>query len=190
MAQELLDRLKQGDETAAGELLDRYASRLIALAMSRIHGRLQRRIDPEDVVQSALGSFFRRVSEGAYEVDDKHGLWPLLATITINKLRKRIEFHGADKRALDAEESIFAGDSAVSFVPAALAEEPGHEDEVALMEELDVVFTRLSPLHREIVMRTLAGDDPITVAEGVDRTERTVRRVLERFRTMLRERLR
>lgn len=74
-------------------------------------------------------------------------------------------------------------------MPAALAEEPGHEDEVALMDELDIVFSRLAPLHREIVMRTLAGDDPITVAEGVDRTERTVRRVLERFRTLLRERL-
>lgn len=189
MAQELLNRLKQGDESAAGELLDRYASRLIALAMSRIHGRLQRRIDPEDVVQSALGSFFRRVSEGAYEVDDKHGLWPLLATITINKLRKRIEFHGADKRALATEESIFIGESAVAFVPTALAEEPRHEDEIALMEELDVVFNRLTPLHREIVMRTLAGDAPFAVAEGIDRTERTVRRVLERFRKMLRERL-
>jgi hypothetical protein len=74
MAQELLDRLKQGDETAAGELLDRYALRLIAFPKSRIHGRLQRRIDPEAVMQSAFGSFFRRVSEGAYEVDDKHGL--------------------------------------------------------------------------------------------------------------------
>lgn len=189
MSQELLDRLRQGDESAAGELLDRYASRLIALAMSRIHGRLQRRIDPEDVVQSALGSFFRRVSEGAYEANDQHGLWPLLATITINRLRKRIEFHGADKRALDAEESIYAGDSAVSFVPAALAEEPAHEDEVALMEELDVVFAKLTPLHREIVMRSLAGDSPLVVADEVNRTERTVRRVLERFRTMLRERI-
>jgi len=190
MAQELLDRLQQGDETAAGELLDRYASRLIALAMSRIHGRLQRRFDAEDVVQSALGSFFRRVSEGAYEVDDEHGLWPLLATITINKLRKRIDFHGAGKRALDAEESIFTGGSAVTFVPAALVEEPGHEDEVALIEELDVVFAKLSSLHREIVMRSLAGDSSLVVAEDVNRTERTVRRVLERFRTMLRERLR
>lgn len=114
----------------------------------------------------------------------------LPAADAINKLRKRIEFHGAGKRALDAEESIFAGDSAVSFVPAALAEEPGHEDEVALMEELNAVLSRLTPLHREIVMRTLAGDDLIAVADGVNRTERTVRRAVERFRTMLRERLR
>jgi hypothetical protein len=81
MAQELLDRLKQGDETAAGELLDRYASRLIALAMSRIHGRLQRRIDPEDIVQSALGSFFRRAGDGCYQVADGDDLWPLRSTI-------------------------------------------------------------------------------------------------------------
>ena len=107
------------------------------------------------------------------EVDDKHRLWPLMATITINKLRKRSEFHGTDKRAIDAEESIFTGGSAVALVPAALAEEPVHDDEVALLEELDVVCHRLASLHREIVMRTLAGDNPITVAEGVDRTERT-----------------
>lgn len=61
-----------------------------------------------------------------------------------------MDFHRADNRSLDAEESIFFGESAVAFVPTALAEERGHEDEVALLEELDVVLNRLTRLHREI----------------------------------------
>ena len=189
MAQELLDRLKQGDETAAGELLDRYASRLIALAMSRIHGRLQRRIDPEDIVQSALGSFFRRAGDGCYQVADGDDLWPLLATITINKLRKQIDFHHAGKRTLDAEESISSGGSIVAFLPAALAHDPEHEDQILLTEELDTVLNQLEPVHQDIVTLILAGESVSEVAEQVNRTERTVRRVRERVHTMLCERL-
>ncbi|MGZ0173587.1 MAG: hypothetical protein ACKVHE_29050 [Planctomycetales bacterium] len=52
-----------------------------------------------------------------------------------------------------------------------------------MLEELDFVLNRLTPLHREIDMRTLAGDTSIAVAEGVDRTEQSVWRVLVRFHT-------
>ena len=47
---ELLARWKRGDETAATELFDRYVNRLISLARSRLSERMQRRVEPEDVV--------------------------------------------------------------------------------------------------------------------------------------------
>ena len=66
--EQLLDRVHRGDEQAAEELLDRYVSRLIQLARSRLPSKLARRLDPEDVVQSACRSFFRRAGAGLYEV--------------------------------------------------------------------------------------------------------------------------
>ena len=188
--QELLDRYQRGDSAAPGELLNLYAARLVALARSRIQGRLRRRLDADDIAQSALGSFFRRASAGGYQVADGDDLWPLLATITINKLRKKIDYHHAGKRALDVEESITSGGSVVTFLPAALAHEPEHEEQILLTEELDAVFSQLEPVHQEIVNLILAGESVSEVAERVNRTERTVRRVRERVHAMLSERLR
>ena len=58
-AHQLLERIREGDEQAATELFDRYVDRLIELARSRLSPKLARRLDPEDVVQSACRSFFR-----------------------------------------------------------------------------------------------------------------------------------
>lgn len=54
----LLREWKSGDERAAEVLFDRYAIRLVALVASRLNRSYQGSIDPSDVVQSAMGSFF------------------------------------------------------------------------------------------------------------------------------------
>ena len=77
-AADLLTRIEQGDEPATFELMDRYAERLIALAHKRMSKKLARRIDPEDIVQSACRSFFRNAQLGRYEVRDSDDLWRLL----------------------------------------------------------------------------------------------------------------
>src|SRR5262245_58097585 len=54
----LVSRWRAGDQQAAAELFRRYASRLIALAQSRLSASMASRVDPEDVVQSVYRSFF------------------------------------------------------------------------------------------------------------------------------------
>ena len=50
---QLINRWQAGDEQAAEAIFERYVSRLIVLARSRMGPQLQRRIDPEDVLPSA-----------------------------------------------------------------------------------------------------------------------------------------
>ncbi len=57
-SQELLARWKLGDSQAANVLADRYFARLVALVASRLNRRYQPAVAPEEVVQSAMGSFF------------------------------------------------------------------------------------------------------------------------------------
>ncbi len=83
---ELLSRVRQGDEQAASDLFDRYVERLIKLARSRLSAKLQRRVDPEDVVQSAYRSFFSHAQDGRYQLHKSGDLWRLLAAITVNKV--------------------------------------------------------------------------------------------------------
>ena len=54
----LLARWRDGDQQAAAELVQRFTGRLLALARGQLSDKLARRVDPEDVVQSAYRSFF------------------------------------------------------------------------------------------------------------------------------------
>ena len=63
--------------------------------MSRRFRRLE---DPEDVVQSAFRTFFRRNARGEFHFDSSADLWRLLATITRRKILKHVERLGAGKR--------------------------------------------------------------------------------------------
>ena len=56
-SQELLRHFQKGDSRAAELIFDRYVRRLLALARSGIGPKLRRRIDADDVVQSAYRSF-------------------------------------------------------------------------------------------------------------------------------------
>src|SRR4051794_41861210 len=81
----LMARLRSGEEAAAREVFERFASRLVALARGRFNRLLARKGDPEDVAQSAFKSFFVRQREGALVVRDTGGLWEALTPITLRK---------------------------------------------------------------------------------------------------------
>ena len=97
-SQQLLEMYQAGENEAATVLFDRYVARLIALARSRIGARLRRRIDPEDVIQSAYRSFFVHARVGEYQLQKTGDLWRLLAGITLHKLYGQIEKHTAGKK--------------------------------------------------------------------------------------------
>ena len=86
LSDKLLARVREGDEKAAEKLFRRYAESLIAIAGARLSEKLARRIDPEDVVQSAYRSFFVRAHQGGYVLKRSGDLWRLLVGITLHKL--------------------------------------------------------------------------------------------------------
>ena len=67
---DVMARLRAGDEDAARQVFQRFVHRLVGLARVRLGRDLRRRVDPEDVVQSAYKSFFLRYEEGKVEVRD------------------------------------------------------------------------------------------------------------------------
>ena len=121
----LLHRIRNGDEEASQEAFERYADQLLGLVRSRLPTKLGRRIDPEDVLQSAYRSFFVRAQDGHYKLRRAGDLGRLLAAITMNKLGRQIERHSAEKRNISRERDLNTGDSSSAPAPIqALAEEP------------------------------------------------------------------
>jgi RNA polymerase sigma-70 factor (ECF subfamily) len=189
MSAELVDRWRHGDQQAAEEFVRLYTSRLLALARSRLWGRLGRRVDPEDVVQSAFQSFFRISREVTPEAP-AGGTWQLLATITLRALYREIEHHrDAQRRSIDRE--AYFTDPSSRFDPAVevVAREPSPAKTAELSDDVRGAMHGLNPLHRQMVELTLEGHGSTMIARVTSRSDRMVRLVIEQFRKDLQERL-
>lgn len=184
---ELLDLWKDGDQQAATEIFERYVSRLIGLARNRLSSRMTKRVDPEDVVQSAYRSFFRHARDDRYVLSRSGDLWSLLAAITVKKLHGQVEHHSAQKRSINREESNPDEGGLYGVHPNTVSREPSPEEALTVVEELESVMNGLSADHRRMLELRLQEHTIEEVADTVGCSERTVRRVLDRVKQQLQQ---
>jgi RNA polymerase sigma-70 factor (ECF subfamily) len=184
---DLLTRLRTGDDEAARAIFDRFANRLIGVARMRLGQRFRPKLDPEDVVQSVYKSFFVRFAEGQFDLKSWDNLWALLTVLTIRKCGHRIEYFQAARRDIRGEVSPRpTNDSWHSWE--ALAREPTPVEAALLTEVVEQLMRTLELRHQEIVALTLQGLTVTEVSAQVGCSERTVRRVLEQVRNWLQRR--
>lgn len=179
---ELVARWRNGDQDAAGELFQLYAERLAALVRSRLSSRFAQRLDAEDVVQSAYRSFFGHVREGRFTIERGGDLWRLLVVVTLHKLQHQVRHNSAEKRAVGREQTELP--NAAQLVDL-VAHEPSPVEAVALADQVEAVMRGLDPLHRRMLELRLQGHDWAEIAADTQRTQRTVRRVLEKVKEQL-----
>lgn len=186
---QFVEGLRRGDSTAAEHLFQFYAARLTSLARVRFSAKLGRRLDPEDVVQSAMGSFFKHARAGDFTFEEIDDVWRLLASITLNKVRQKIEFHTAAKREIYREQHQQTG--SITFLDAPIVtREPTPDAQLAVLEEIEMLVSGLDDWQQRIVQLRLEGYGLEEIAQDVSRSERTVRRVMDKVKGRLEERLR
>lgn len=183
-SQELLQRVEAGDSQAAAAIFDRYVERLLALARARVGAKLRRRIDAEDVVQSAYRSFFVHAENHEYMLSEAGDLWRLLARITLNKLYSQVEKHTAARRNIHREHEP---DSTLPDDPAAL--EPTAAEVIALSEQLQLITKSLTSTEQIVFGAHLRGDTIDSIADSIQKSPRTVRRLLVQIRQKMENRL-
>jgi DNA-directed RNA polymerase specialized sigma24 family protein len=104
--EDLMLRVRQGDELAATELVRRYEPmirRVVRLRLANLP--LQSVVDSMDICQSVMASFFIRVHLGQYAFENPQQLIGLLANMAKSKLLAKARFESAqrrDRRRLDA----------------------------------------------------------------------------------------
>jgi RNA polymerase sigma factor (sigma-70 family) len=85
--EELLRRVRSGDEKAAAELVRRYEPLVRCEARLRLTDpRLRRLCDSQDICQSVLGSLFVRIVAGQYDLERPEQLVGLLLTMVRYKV--------------------------------------------------------------------------------------------------------
>ena len=180
----LLKRLQSDEDAAARDVLRRYSRRLIALTRRQFQPRLAHRVDPEDVVQSALKSFFVRHREGKLRVGDWDNLWRLLTLITRRKCADRVEYLLAGRRDIDRE--VSAPDGSDQSWQLAVDQEPSPQEAAILAETIEHLFRAADgDDERRVLELSLQAYTAAEIGLRLGRALRTVHRMRERIHRRL-----
>jgi RNA polymerase sigma-70 factor (ECF subfamily) len=183
--QELMERLRGGDQAAAAEIFRRFAHRLIALARGHLDDKIRSKLDPEDVVQSVFRSFFIRFAADRFELENWDGLWALLTCVTLRKCGFQVRHYHADCRDAWREAAPEADREGPGTCWEAIAREPTPFEAAVLVETVQHTFQGLSERDRVIVELALTGHSRAEIGSQARTADRTVYRVLERVKGKL-----
>jgi RNA polymerase sigma factor (sigma-70 family) len=182
--QELMERVQKGDQDAARRIVDEFFRRLIGLARTRLDGAILQKEGPEEIVNSALKSFFKRQATKPFELASWESLWGLLATITLRKCGHRVEYYLAQCR--DIRRDWPQPDPPPGEDPAtpwqAIARGPTPAEAAMLRDTMSQLLGELDERDRTIVHLILDGWSVPEISEKVGRSEYLIRRVLARIR--------
>lgn len=168
----VMAKLRGGDPDAAAEIVRRFVRRLTALASKQFEAGLRDRADPEGVVQSVYRSFFARDLRAPFDLDGWERLWALLAVITVRKCSRRRK-KWRDRPAAEDEwaEAIDRGPTPI--------------EAAELTELVARIFRELDRDDRDAAEMILQGFTAVDIAERCGCSERTVRRLRDRIRSIV-----
>jgi RNA polymerase sigma-70 factor (ECF subfamily) len=157
--QDLIRRVRRGDEAAAAELVRRYEPAIRRAVRIRLADtRLARAFDSMDVCQSVLASFFVRGALGQYELNAPEQLLKLLATMARHKLADQVDRERAECRD---NRRVEEGSADTREVVSPASSPSG---QVAARELWQEVQRRLSPEERQLVELRNQGLDWAAIA--------------------------
>ncbi len=182
---ELMASLRAGDDGVAARVYRRFAGKLIRQARRKLPRAVRQKEDEQDVLQSAMATFFKHVRRGEFQLENWDSLEALLVLITVRKCVRRVERYGTGRRdgrrEVSQDDLTPADESSAGWQP--LAREPTPAEAAILVETVERLFAGLADeRHRRIVRLRLEGFSTAEIGVEVGRTQRMVRRVLEEVR--------
>jgi DNA-directed RNA polymerase specialized sigma24 family protein len=178
---DLIKRFQTGDCQAAEDLFAHYSKKLSRLAGRHLSNRLASRESDEDVVQSALRTFFRRNREGRFRIDTSAELWRLLVKITIRKAQTKGRYHTAGVRNVRAEMSRQPD----GWLADAAAGEPGPDEALALVDQIEMLLKGLPREYGDILHMLMEKRSKSDIARELGISRVTVHRVAGLLRQRL-----
>lgn len=190
----LLGMARAGDGQALGELLELYRNYLALMARLQVGRRLQGKVDPSDLVQETFLEAHRDFHQfrGRTEAELVGWLRQILATNLANAVRR---YYGTQRRDMNLEreltrefdESWKALDRGLVAPQSSPSHQASRREQAVLLAD---ALQRLPDDYREtIVLRHLEGLTFPEVAERMDRTEDSVKKLWARALARLRRSL-
>jgi len=182
--EDLIRRVRAGDQEAAAELVRTYEPAIRRAARIRLtDSRLRRVFDSMDISQSVFASFFLRAALGQYEIDEPDRLLRLLVSMSRKKLADHVREEQAARRDYRRLED---GPHAEKKM---LAQDTGPVQQVALDELVREFRVRLSPEERRLADLRAAGANwaqiALDVGDGAEALRKKLTRAINRIATEL-----
>ena len=172
----LINRVKQGEQEAAAELVRRYEPeirRYIRLRMTSCS--IRRFVDSFDVCQSVLGRFFQCLAVDKLDISDPANLQAILRTIAKNRVYDVVSHAHAARR--DVRRVAPAGDEPL----AVLADSSDTPSKLVAAEELvAAIYEKLPSEVRQLVEARMHGSNWEELAVMASSTPEAVRKQVNR----------
>ncbi len=183
---ELLRRIGDGESAAERLLFDRYYWRLVSYARTGMNGRLQQVEPASDLAQSAMKSVLLGIpaqefsqSSREFPLSSNESLWPLLVSVTLNKIRNRGRKHGGPSRRIALKvpltdyQILVAGND--------------QQAECEISDLVERLLGSFSNRRRQVLEMLLDGFKAVEIARELKMSKRTVYNTRQQAATCLRE---
>jgi RNA polymerase sigma-70 factor (ECF subfamily) len=180
---QLLDRIKNGDEDAARELLARYESKVRMVVRRRLPRLLRQRFDSIDFLQSVWGSFFHRIRTGENDIEGERSLIAFLAWAARNKVVDEFRHAATQKQDVRRERSM----ERASLHDRAFEVVDTPSQLVQARETYQRLRDQLPEERRAVIELKAAGYSCGEIGERLGLSERTVQRIVEDLRHRTRD---
>jgi RNA polymerase sigma-70 factor (ECF subfamily) len=172
----LMRRVRAGDAEAAAELFRTYEPEIRRILRFRMRDARQHRVlDPEDICQSVMATFFVRAAAGQYDLERPDQLLRLLVTMAQNKLVDKVRRHQADRRDQRRVEAGAAG-----LLDAVADRQPTPSQIVAGRELLPKVLGLLTDEERYLAEQRALGRTWQDLAQELGANSEALRKRLKR----------
>jgi DNA-directed RNA polymerase specialized sigma24 family protein len=191
---EWLGNLREGDHAAAQPLWERYFSKLVTVARTKLR-RMRRTTadeDEEDAALSAFNSFCAGAARGKFpQLADRDDLWRLLVVITARKAMAQANRQGRQKRGGGrvVEEAVLFGhglgnaDGSIAGLERIAADGPTPEFAAMMAEECKRLLDALDDESlKQVAVSRMEGYSNDEIADQLGCARRTVARRLDLIR--------
>jgi len=189
----LIDKAREGDDTAARRLIVMYHPRLRARLLRQMDAVMRSKIEPEDILQQVYLEAFRAIEQFTYQGSDSFLRW--MYAILDRKLIDEHRAMRAERRDVRREVNIAPSNNNrttyVDLLARAMAGSATPSQVVRKDEALSVISACVATLpehYREVIrMRFLEGRPVSDVAEHLDRSIGSVHMICHRALKQLRD---
>jgi RNA polymerase sigma-70 factor (ECF subfamily) len=180
----LLERARNGSDRAAQEFVRRFGPALLRVVRRKLDKRLRSKFDSMDFVQAAWASFFA-IPRDEFQFKGSKPLAWYLIQVARNKVTEAV------RQRLELEKFDVKREKPLHYLETerttALGREP-NPSEIAIAREEWAKLKQDQPSHyQEILESRGAGYTVKEIADHLHMDERSVRRVMERFRRRMKE---
>lgn len=184
----LLEQLRQEDPHAAGQIWQRFFSKLIPLARAKLRALPHRAVDEEDILVSVFDRFFQAAQQDRFvRLQDRDDLWQILFLLTERKVADEYRAAATQKRG-GANTFHNRADPQASDLQDLADREPGPEFVAALNDQLARALARLGePTTREVAILRMEGYQNHEIADRLQISLSSVERKLRVIREVWQE---